>query len=208
MISQILAILLSGVAITFPSEESRTDTGTVVWNKVSFSRERDSDVWKMRQSHYGPSHPMEDWDELKIIVKAKRVEFFQLKSGREIPFKVSCYQCHSNGPRVIRPDHSNKLTFKEQAQITLMNLRIKSYGVLTSVNKPLFKHNDRMNNAVLKLPQCMSCHNQEGWFSRNYLTRQNAPTIRFMVNQQHMPPIGNISAAQKKYLEDFLNGFE
>lgn len=207
MISQILAILLSGVAISFPSEESKTDTGTVVWNKVSYSREADADVWKMRQSHYGPKHPMKDWDELKIVVKDKRVEFFQLKDDKEIPFKVSCYQCHSNGPRVIRPDHSNTLSVKEKIQIALMNFRIKSYGVLTSVNKHLFKHDDKMNNTVLKLPKCISCHNQDGWFARNNLTRQNAPTIRFMIDQKHMPPIGELSAVERKYINDFLNGF-
>lgn len=207
MISQILAILLSGVAISFPSEESRTDTGTVVWNKVSFSREEESDVWKMRQSHFGPDHPMKDWDELKIVVKGKKVEFFQLKNNREIPFKISCFQCHSNGPRVIRPDSTNQLSSLEKAQITLMNLRIKSYGVLEAVNKPMFRREDKMSNAVLELPQCIRCHNQDGWFSRNYLTRQNAPTISFMVNKEHMPPIGDLSAKEKKYIVDFVNGF-
>lgn len=207
MISQIIAILLSGVAISFPSEESRTDTGMVVWNKVSFSREAGSDVWRMRQSHYGPSHPMKDWDELKIVVNDKKVEFFQLKNNQEIPFKVSCFQCHPNGPRVIRPDPSNTLPTVAKSQIALMNLRIKSYGVLTAVNKPLFKHEDKMNNAVLKLPKCMSCHNQDGWFSRNFLTRQNAPTITFMVKKEHMPPIGGLTPKEQKYIRDFLNGF-
>jgi hypothetical protein len=207
MISHLLAILLSGVAITFPSEESRTDTGTVVWNKVSYSHEKGTDVWKMRQSHYGPAHPTKDWDELKIVVKDKKVEFFQLKNNQEIPFKISCFQCHSNGPRAIRPDVTNKLTSLEKAQITLMNLRIKSYGVLTAVNKPLFKHEDKMSNAILELPKCIRCHNDSGWFSRNYLTRQNAPTITFMVKKEHMPPIGGLTLKEKKYMNDFLNGF-
>jgi hypothetical protein len=205
MISQVLAILLSGVAISFPSQESRTDTGTIVWNQVSFSTENGNDVWKMKQSHYGPSHPMNDWDELKIIVREKKVEFFQLKNNKEVPFKVSCFQCHSNGPRVIRP--LKALSLKNEAAISLMNLRIKSYGVLEAVSKPNFRQTGKMNNDVLRLPKCMSCHNQDGWFARNHLTRQNAPTIRFMVSKKHMPPIGRLTHQEKKYIEDFLNGF-
>ena len=206
-----LFILISFIAcgpVTFPSEESRTADDKVVFNKVSWSYKDGSDIWDMKQSHGGPHLNESEWDELRIIVKDKTVLFQQFKNGEEIEFKVSCFQCHSNGPRAIRP---LKASVKDRLTIAVMNLRVKTYGKLQVVDrdnrKIPFALKGKVSEEKLHLPTCVKCHNDEGFFSRGYLTRQNGLAIDFMVKNNYMPPLGSLSQDEKKYLQDFIDGF-
>jgi hypothetical protein len=198
-----LGMITSCSPITFPSAESRTTTGEIVFNKVSWKREGKVDRWMMRQSHQGAHLASDKWDELMITVEDRRVSFHQLKNGKEIAPKVSCIMCHPNGPRAIRPLEGADLTLLEKAQIVLMNLRVKTYGKLDVPYKSV----GSVSDAPLKLEACMKCHQDEGFLSRGFLRRQNSMSIKFMVENEHMPPLGSLELSEKKYLEEFMAGF-
>lgn len=93
-------------SVRFESIESKTPENHPVFNQVRLSVSRKQDVWFMRQSHTGVKLETAKWDELMIKVdKSKRpyaVTYHQLLKGRETEYRVSCYFCHSNGPRAIR----------------------------------------------------------------------------------------------------------
>jgi cytochrome c553 len=206
----LMTILLTGMVssscspVTFPSEESKTFEGNVVYNEVSWSSDNGQDTWIMKQSLHGQHFPKKDWDEIRITVKNKEATFSQWKDGHEIPLKASCFRCHSNGPRAIRPMPG--LSLWETAQIQLMNLRIKSYGPLKAMNTGNnFRQAGKNENEVLTLSACMKCHNEKDMFGRGHLTKQNAGSIEFMITNEHMPPLGSLSDEEKEYLWDFVH---
>lgn len=166
----------------------------------------------MRQSHGGQSLPKEKWDKLAIVVD-KKATYLQKDpvSGKRIEYKVSCFMCHPNGPRVIRPVEGT-LNLADNIRVKLLNLRIKLYGrveaeKLPQIGKIPFRHEGKISNAALTLSRCTSCHKEDGFFARGSLTRQNSLTISFMVNQKHMPPLGDLTSKEREYLENFMNGF-
>ncbi|WPU63296.1 hypothetical protein [Peredibacter starrii] len=206
--------------ITFASAESRTAEDAIVYNEITWQWKDGQDVWIMRQSHEGLTPKKENWDKLVITVKNEKTRFYQLAPGvneftgkeKEVPFKVSCFMCHPNGPRAIRPMEFNSLG--EKIQVGLLNLRIKLYGKLENINSAQnqvgdvpFRHEGKISNTPLTLPACMKCHQDQGLFSRGFLTRQNGITIDFMVKNTHMPPFGDLSQKEQKYLKDFMDGF-
>jgi hypothetical protein len=205
--------------ITFASAESRTSNDQIVYNEITWQWKDGKDIWIMRQSHDGIHTSKKKWDKLVIVVENHKSRFYQLAAGhneytgkeKEVPFKVSCFLCHSNGPWDIRPMESSLL---EKAQVGLLNLRIKLYGRLGNLNTQEnqigdvpFRHPGKISNAPLTLPACMKCHKEDGFFARGPLTRQNAVTVDFMVKNAHMPPIGEISAKERNYLKNFMDGF-
>ena len=120
--------------VLFQSLESKTVTGEAVYNKIKWFSDSDKDIWMMSQSHNGPQFPEEKWDRLAIIVdkKYKTAQFLQLKPGplqwtedlvsQQVPYRVSCFMCHANGPRAIRPTGSSLFA---EAKILLWNFKIK-----------------------------------------------------------------------------------
>ena len=134
-----LALLYAGLSfwlqgldtLLIESLESKTKTGGDIYNKIKFIQKEKLDIWMMKQSHQGLSNE-EDWDRLAIVVdksiKPHKARFYQLESGplmwtgkaKEIPYKVACFLCHSNGPRAIRPSLESSvvpLSFKERLKV-------------------------------------------------------------------------------------------
>jgi hypothetical protein len=205
----------------FRSAESLTLNGDPVFNEIKFIEQDNKDIWMMRQSHQGLGLAIHRWDRLAIVVDRsdKTVKYYQLKPGKltwseneaEVPLKVSCFMCHSNGPRLIRPNQDWHLSPLQKAQVLAMNLRIKTYGPLTTVDHtrpgatPL-RLQGKMENSQLKLALCQECHNRDSIFGRGELTRQNAVTISYLIENEHMPPIGSLSSKEKQYLKYFIMG--
>ncbi|MDB9786667.1 hypothetical protein OAB57_01055 [Bacteriovoracaceae bacterium] len=217
--------------IFIESEESKTISGNAVFNKIKWIKRKNKDIWMMNQSHHGPSLKAEKWDRLAIVVdksiEPTTVKFYQLGPGplkwnessttTSKPFKVACFMCHSNGPRTIRPNYSSTLSPIEHLKIYMWNLRIKSYGKVVEdsshtvfdkkLNTP-FRWRGKYENEILKVKTCMKCHKDSGFMARGTLKRQHIPTIKFMIEKGHMPPIGfGLDENEKKALERFLEGF-
>ena len=222
-----VGLYFSDDEILFQSKESKTLVGGAVHNKIKLVRSKGRDIWLMNQSHEGVAG--KNWDRLAIIVEKNEAKFLQLPPGelewseellqQSIPNKVSCFTCHSNGPRAIRNDEESSvsLNVKSRAKIFLWNLRIKSYGRIeesawhtkrdSKLVRP-FRLQSKRDNEVLSVKSCLQCHNNEGFFAREYLTRQNARTIEFMVDQKLMPPLGfSLSKEDRKGLKNFVRGF-
>jgi hypothetical protein len=222
LLSLLLIVVSCGRPLTFISEESKNSKGEKIINRIAFIQQDKKDIWMMHQREEKSS----DWDRLAIVVdrsaKPHRARFFQLAPGPlewsdNLPrteYRVSCFLCHPNGPRVIRP--MNEQSVGEKMQTWWWNTKIKSYGrVLADAShavedltlKRPFRVEHPIENAELKLESCSQCHKEEGFLARGTLTRQNALTIRHMVDSGHMPPWPwKMSAKEKKHLELFLVG--
>lgn len=219
--------------IFLESKESKTVEGSPVFNKIKWFQFKDKDIWMMNQSHHGSVGLGPDsWDRLAIVVdktqSPKRATFYQLEPGplewkeglSEKPFKVSCYICHNNGPRAIRPNYDSPLnptSLKDRLKISYWNLRMKLYGRVlphtshdardSSLERP-FRFHSPYENEALKVKTCMKCHKEFGLFARGFLSRQQIPTIKFMLESGEMPPIGfSLSPDEKIQIERFLEGF-
>lgn len=219
------------------SRESKTVNGRPVFNKIKWFQFKDKDVWMMNQSHHGLDNSAspetaKSWDRLAIVVDKthypKRARFYQLEPGAlewqedlaEKPFRVSCFLCHNNGPRNIRPDYdspSNPTTLEDRFKIAYWNFRMNSYGrvVADSIHNqrdqtttPPFRFRGAYENEHLNIAACVKCHKDSGFRARGFLTRQQVSTIKFMVESQQMPPLGSwLSNQEKQELEVFLQGF-
>lgn len=237
----ITGLVLSGLGLPFffydsplqiliESEESKTLEGMPVFNKISFSQEKNLDVWEMQQSHHGanPAHK-DKWEDLKITVdksiSPNKVQYFQLKvengKERQSEYRVSCFFCHANGPRAIRHVENSAdapLGLKEKIILQLWNLRIKSYkGLVLSEENLLLEGKARSVplklsspyiNQELKIKTCLLCHDNKGFLQRGPLNRQHAGTISHLTSTNQMPPWPfKLQADEKKELERFLKGF-
>lgn len=215
------------------SKESKTINGGPVFNKIKWFQFKDKDVWMMNQSHHGSlGAGANSWDRLAIVVdktqSPKRARFYQFEPGplewredlAEKPFKVSCFMCHNNGPRNIRPNYDspfNPTQFKDRFKISYWNLRMKFYGrVLADAwhNErdqsiiPPFRFRSPYENEHLKVATCVKCHKESGFLARGFLNRQQVPTIKFMLESGQMPPTGFwLSKQEKQEIEMFLEGF-
>lgn len=214
------------------SKESKTTTGGPVFNKIKWFQFKDKDVWMMNQSHHGSLVGEKSWDRLAIVVdktqSPKIARFYQFERGplewreglNEKPFKVSCFMCHNNGPRVIRPNYDSPFDptgLKDKLKISYWNLRIKLYGrVLASPahddrdqsQLPPFRFRSSYENEPLQVATCIKCHKESGFLVRGLLRRQRVPTIKFMLESGLMPPFGfHLSSKEKQELEMFLEGF-
>jgi hypothetical protein len=218
--------------VTFQSLESQTIDGRSVYNTIAFYSNSKQDVWMMNQSHHGVNAQAEQWDRLAIVVdkstSPNEVLFLQLPPGtlqwsdslisQGIDNKVSCFQCHSNGPRLIREDKENsKLSINSKLKILAWNLRIKSYGPLkesplqdnsfTAETTP-FRHQAKIDNEILAVQSCTKCHHgRDELLARNPLTRQNSLAISFMMQNNLMPPLGfSVSQEDKEQIQRFIQG--
>lgn len=207
-----LLYIFASQPILIESAESRTIEGGPVFNEIQWSWKNGREIWSMRQSHGGRNLPKEKWDKLAIHLE-KKATFLQTDplSGNRVEYKVSCFMCHPNGPRVIRPVEGS-LGISDNLRVKLLNLRIKLYGrvqskILPQIGKTPFRHEGKISNEILTLSRCTSCHKEDGFFARGPLTRQNSLTINFMVNEKHMPPLGDLTSSERTYLDNFMNGF-
>lgn len=218
--------------ILIQSLESKTTNGDPVFNQIQFIPGWERDIWMMNQSHHGLSAPDLKWDRLAIIVDkkgpVKTARFLQLPPGplewddsllnKSIEYRVSCFICHSNGPRAIRADAGGlKLNSFSQLKIQLWNLRIKTYQRVLQdpqqaqkdVNLKIpFRHLAKIDNETLQVASCTRCHSDDSWLQRGPLTRQNRLTIQFMLESKQMPPPGfSISPEDKSRIQKFILGF-
>ena len=228
-----LLLSLNDEPIFIQSLESKTIEDGPVYNKISFQKNGNKDIWMMNQSHHGPKADPEKWDRLAIIVdhakSPKEATFLQLPPGeliwdeslmkQKINFSVSCFMCHANGPRAIRPhDKDFQLPLLSKAKVLIWNLRIKSYGLIqvnpeqknldANLEVP-FRHPHPADNAELQVESCTQCHSgKNSWFQRNKLTRQNMISIKFMLENKIMPPSGfSVSKGDMNEIKKFIRGF-
>ena len=217
--------------ILIESSESRTSSNEAVYNKIKWYSFKNKDVWMMNQSHYGINAQNKDWERLAIVIdktaSPKTAKFYQLDPGYlewkegldKRPYRVSCYMCHSNGLRVIRPNFASslgKVNFWDKAKIAYWNLRIKLYGRVVphpdhkkedkNIEVP-FRWRGKLENETLQVKSCAICHKDSGILARGSLKRQHIPTIKYMLREGHMPPFGfSISKSDKKQINKFIGG--
>ncbi|MFZ3231759.1 MAG: hypothetical protein WA160_16250 [Pseudobdellovibrio sp.] len=229
-----LAYKISFESILIQSLESKTKEGKTVINKISWFSLPDKDVWMMNQSHHGMNTTGSDLGRLAIIVDKtmtpNNTMFLQIKPGprvwsedlitQHVPFKVSCFMCHSNGPRAIRADFKGMVqnSFIDQIKITILNLKIKFQGVIVEnklhalEDKALdvpFRYRTINENDSLLVKSCTRCHNDSSYFARGYLKRQNFLAIQFMVDNGFMPPAKNLlTAKEKQKVQKFTMGLD
>lgn len=218
--------------VFFESQESTSSSDGPVFNKIKFFSTEQSDIWMMNQSHHGPLAAPNDWDRLAIVVDKTKspptAKFYQFESGPLIwsdsmttkPFRVSCFMCHNNGPRLIRPNDSSTLNpthLADSIKIFFLNLKIRAYQRIvpdpihlqknTSQTIP-FRWPGKYENEFLEVKACTKCHNEQSPAGRGKLSRQQTPTIRFMLESNQMPPRGHhLNAAEHQQIERFLLGF-
>jgi hypothetical protein len=228
----LVVVLSDNQEILFESQESKNIKGDPVFNKVKWFHFKDRDVWMMNQSHAGVNATTEKWDRLAIVVETTKsprtARFYQLESGslawptklKEMPYKVSCFICHTNGPRAIRPNFEStfkSVSFFDRIKIVAWNLRIKSYGRVildpehdlmdAQLERPL-RFRGAFENESLKLATCSKCHKESGILARGPLFRQNLPTLKFMIESGYMPPLGfKLQEDEMAELKKFMLGF-
>lgn len=201
-------LLLLGVAwnslsqdswVMIESTESQTKDLKAVFNQIKYTSSANQDSWKMKQSHDGIH--AKQWDELEIrIDKTKtpfQVSYHQYKNGKESEYRTSCYLCHANGPRLIRPNYQSQdapLSVKAKLMIQAMNLRIKTYPRMETVKNDMFKrivplkYEGKLETTSLKVKTCTYCHNSNTFWGRGELKRQQMGTITHLVSSNQMPP--------------------
>lgn len=211
--------------------ESSTEEYGPIYNRISWIPGKNRDVWVMQQSQGTGEADFTKWERLAIVIDKSRspktAEFMQLEPGplaadafdRHREFRVSCGICHTNGPRAIRPAENGlskyPLSWKDRIKVQLWNLRIKTYGrVLTAADARIGDKPRRIPlsfagefaSARLELKACARCHNDR-WWGRGPLSRQNFPSIRFMLENGLMPPLGfSLSDRDRADIENFLGG--
>ena len=207
--------------ILIQSLESKTADGRPVFNKIYYESSASKDIWMMEQSHEGAAAKVHKWDKIAIEVdktkKPYKAMFMQLMPGddqismglKAIDLKATCYMCHSNGPRVIRPDfESFGVSYWDRIRLGFWNMRIKIYGPMESVGlefKKPFKYTHPVANQKLNVKACTRCHNDQSFFGRNFLTKQNFMSIKFMLENNLMPPPGfSVSAEEKAAVYEFV----
>lgn len=224
----ILTLLLLGVAwnslcqdtwVTIESIESQTNDFNKVFNRIKFSSTKNLDSWQMKQSHDG-IHALR-WDELEIkIDKSKtpyEVSYHQYKDGKESEYRASCYLCHANGPRLIRPNFDSKfapLDLKARLDIQAMNLRIKTYPRMKTVLNdkvkrvvPL-KYEGKLENGTLTVRTCSFCHNSNTFWGRGELKRQHVTTAEHLIKTKQMPPWPfKLDKKEEEQLDLYFRGF-
>ena len=214
--------------ILIESFESKTKEDKPVFNKIKYIKDGERDIWMMNQSHSGLTEDQSQWERLAIVVENHEVSFYQIESGplewsedlknRQTPYRVSCFMCHSNGPRTIRPaDGDVALSWSERVRLLFWNTKIKFYGRLhesaemkeADLKREIpFRHRGPLDDEPLNIQPCMQCHQDSGFFARGVLTRQNRGTIQFMVQKKIMPPPGfSMTSQEEKQLNRFLRGF-
>ncbi len=225
-----LCFLLNSQEISIESKESKTMNLKPVFNKIKWIVSKDQDVWMMNQSHHGSDADKIKWERIAIVIDKTKTPFqasyYQFQPGdlewspkllkSRKTYRASCFLCHNNGPRAIRPQN-NSVSLKEVLIIAVWNLRIKTYGRIVynpihdqedKASGVVFRHHEKGDNDTLQVKTCMTCHKESGFFARGLLSRQQRGTIKHLVENEQMPPKGfSLNENEKKELRNFLRGF-
>lgn len=230
-----LAALADRRVLTFESLESKTNALKPVFNRIMFSQGTSGDIWLMQQSHQGLPTSDHEWSTADLIAISitdsatgqQRATFLQLTPApleahqdqvdlsKAEGFKAPCAMCHSNGPRVIRPNLKSAdtpLSYWDRWRVFAWNLKIKSYGKVSVAPSPSeslgpvpFRFSSTAANKPLTVEACAICHKETGFLARGVLTKQNQPSIRFMVENGFMPPLGmQLPESDRRELMRFL----
>lgn len=221
-------------SVFIESAESKNHEMKSVFNEIRFFPGAKKDIWMMNQSHSGRDPQELEWERLAIVVDKTqtpaRARYYQLQAGplvweedliqKQSPYRASCFICHNNGPRALRPVNTSqeaKLSWMDLAKIQLWNLRIKTYGriqydpehdKLEESLKVPFSFHTKEDQDELKVKTCVICHQDKGLVKRGFLKRQQTGTIRSLIERGEMPPPGfYLSQKEEKELQDFLKGF-
>lgn len=221
--------------LVFESRESKTHELKPVFNRVTFLPGIDEDLWIMQQSHDGLPEDPKSWNEKdRIAIRVEhgpagraRVEFRQLQPGPPaaagfkdpIGFRAPCGMCHNNGTRALRPRFDSAaaaVSAWDRWRTFAWNLRIKLYGRVEVSRSPSeklgevpFRFQGAEANTPLHVKACVACHKETGYPARGTLTRQNALSIRFLVEQGLMPPFGlPLDPVDRESLRRFVSGAE
>ncbi|HVK62177.1 MAG TPA: hypothetical protein VM432_11530, partial [Bdellovibrionales bacterium] len=207
--------------------------GDPVYNRIVFIMSGKKDIWMMNQSHHGVKASKGSWDRLAIVVdkssSPKTARFLQLPAGplewsedlplKRLPLKISCFLCHSNGPRAIRFNEANgvSLSWRDKLTVGIWNLQIKTYGrvIADSTHDKEdpelavpFRYRGHYENETLEVKACVKCHQDAGIVARGKLTRLNGDSIRLMVASGEMPPAGfSLSESERQEIKNFVEGF-
>jgi len=210
--------------IKIESIESKNFDLKPVYNKISLTSNYQQDIWRMDQSHFGENPSQHQWERLYIYVDKRKIPyeatFYQLKPGKtdikeQVEYRASCYSCHVNGPRLIRPN-VDKISMKDKLIISLWNFKIKSYGKIVPSQKNLaqtfekvpFWYSSNHENKTLEVKTCLRCHNDGAWPNRSKIKRQQVGTVQFLISNHYMPPMGfKLSKKEIEELNAFINGF-
>jgi hypothetical protein len=153
-----MGLLMAGLIFLFhvdeqeviiQSLESRTTEGKPVYNKIKFIKSEAKNIWMMNQSHAGLTKDLTKWERLAIVVENNKASFYQFEAGplewsedllkKQVDYRVSCFMCHNNGPRAIRPDQQGlNISFYDQTKIFFWNLK----------NKILWSNSRKRRNVV------------------------------------------------------------
>lgn len=184
--------------LLFASHQSKTLTGETVYNKITYEKVGNLELWKMSQSHNG-LHAA-NWDQLAIEVDTinKTATFKHHQKN------VDCLNCHANSPRLIRPDPKWSLSIKDKLLLYFWNKKITSYGVLkNNLSKPKLNY----FNEKLTVKVCFDCHNEKAYKPQGFLTRYQSGSIEFLVKNNFMPPKGILlSTEDRKKILNFSKG--
>jgi hypothetical protein len=226
LVALVARAIFDASPIVLESIESKTADGSPVYNRIMWIPGWKKDAWILQQSHHGLNGDFRNWDRLRIEVDTSKspmvARFAQFDPGTiEIshgdsvrPFRVPCYTCHPNGPRLVRPNLASKaatLSLVERIRVRVWNWRIGSYGRVIPDESQRdaggvpFRYSDAIANQRLDVGTCTKCHNDTD--GRGHLVRQNASAIRFMLAQNLMPPPGvDLKAEDKVAVGQFLDG--
>ncbi len=225
--------------LLFASEESVGPHGEAIFNEVAWQQQGRFDIWRMKQSHNGLHAKPQAWDQLAIIVdrENKTVSYHQLVADSttalltappdslhpwpQKDYRVSCYSCHANGPRHLRPNWNSSelsLGWQSKLKVNWLNQKMQRYGRLKIIEHSPFTQSierqrplaltDPFASQPLLVKICQQCHSESGDRPRGPLQRQHLYTIQFMLKNKYMPPKGHsLSAQEKSQLENFMAGF-
>jgi hypothetical protein len=227
-------ILTDYQSVFIESAESKNKEMKSVFNEIRWIPGIKQDVWMMNQSHFGRHPEAIQWERLAIVIDKTKTpavaKYYQLAAGplvweenllqKQTPYRASCFICHNNGPRALRPKSESQeasLSFLDRAKIQFWNLRIKTYGRIhydpehDEKDKTLavpFSFHTPEDQDELKVKTCVTCHQERGLFARGALRRQQTGTIKSMVARGEMPPPGfHLSKPEEQQLQNFLMGF-
>jgi hypothetical protein len=226
----LLAVLLvlADDEILIQSQESRTNENQPVFNKIKYIKKENKDIWMMNKSHFGKNPSDNKWERLAIVIENKKASFYQIEPGplewsedllqKQVSYRATCFACHNNGPRAIRANTAEmNINWANQVKIFFWNLKIKSYGRIYASEEMAqadqsretpFRHASDYDNQELKTATCVKCHNEDGFFARGFLKRQQAGTIEFMIENKLMPPPGiSLPPKEEQQILDFIAGF-
>ena len=132
---------------------------------------------------------MDDWEVNAITIREGMV-YFALLGDKPGLFGGECVECHANGLRALR----GKLRHGTPELLAQINEKVRRMKVVRPYLPPtdLPRATER-----LELAPCIRCHNGK---IRSYLFGLQVGTIRYMLEQSHMPPDEGLTKEARREL--------